>query len=180
MVTQAVEISRRVEAMTVSNVKLAQRKMEASRIDAVDRFLSRLREHLAPLLEGAQVTLQNLTASENKLRDESRAIRKQFENILQQAAQDSIVAVQEKTLGMLDQFESDVAKRLVESHDNLYEKSIEVIVETTRILRDLSQGREESVEGQLRSLVSSAVDDVTKVLKENRPDFLSILEPAKR
>jgi hypothetical protein len=180
MVAQAVEISRRVEAMTVSTVKLLQRNMEASRIEAIDRFLSHFREQLAPLLEDAQVTLQNLTASENKLRDESQAIREQFERFLQQATQDSIVAVQEKTLGMLDQFESDVAKRLVESHDNLHEKSIEVIAETTRILRELSQGREDTVEGQLRSLVSSAADDVTKVLKENRPDFLSILEPARR
>jgi hypothetical protein len=180
MVTQAVEISRRVEATMVNNVKLLQRNMEASRIQAVDGFLSRLREHLAPMLEEAQVTLENLTASQNKLRDESQAIRERFENFLQQATQDSIEAVQEKTLGMLDQFESDVAKRLVESHDDLDEKSIGVIAETTRILRELSQSREERAEGQLRALVSSAVADVTKVLKENRPDFLSILEPARR
>jgi hypothetical protein len=180
MVTQAVEISRRVEAMTVSTIELLQRNMEASRAEVADRFLSRLREQLAPLLEDAQVALQNLTASANTLRDESQAIRERFEKFLQQATQDSIVEVQEKTLGMLDQFESDVAKRLVESHDDLHEKSIEVIAETTRILRELSQGREDTVEGQLRSLVSSAADDVTKVLKENRPHFSPILELARR
>ena len=180
MAAQAVEISRQVDAMTANSVKLLQRNLDASRIEAIERFLSRLREQLAPLLEDAQVTLQNLTASENKFRDESQAIRDRLENSLQQVTQDSIAAVQEKTVGMLDQFESDVAKRLVESHDCLHEKSIEVIAETTRILREISPGHEESVEGQLRSLVSSAVDDVIKDLKENRPDFTSILEPARR
>jgi len=180
MVTQAVEISRRVEVMAASTVKLLQRNMEASRIEAVDRSLSDLREQLEPLLEDAQVTLQNLTASENRLRDESQAIRERFEKFLRQATQDSIVAVQEKTVGMLDQFESDVAKRLVESNDGLHGKSIEVIAETTRILHELSQGREKSVEDQLRSLVLSANDDVTKILNENSPNLLSIFEPARR
>lgn len=180
LVTQTIEISRRVEAMTVSTMELLRRDMEASRTEAADRFLSRLREQLAPLLKDAQVTLQNLTASENKLRDESQAIRSRFEKFLQQATQDAIVEVQEKTLGMLDQFESDVAKRLVESHDDLHEKSVEVIAETTRILRELSESREDTVESQLRSLVSSAADDVTKVLKENHPHFPPILELARR
>ena len=134
MVTQAVEISRKVEAITTNALKLLQRNMEASRTAAADSFLSSLREQLA--------------------------------------------AVQEKTVGMLDQFESDVAKKLAESHDSLQERSIEVIAETTKILREISQGSEESIEFQLRSLVSSATDDVAKVLNENRTDSTSILEPA--
>ena len=166
MMAQGMEVSRRVEGMTVSTIERLQRNMEASRIEAVDRFLSRLREQLAPMLEDAQVTLQNLTASENKLRDECQAIRGGFDKFLQQATENSIAEVRGKTLGMLDQFESDVTKRLVESYDGLHETSVEVIAETTRILRVLSQGCEETVQGQLRSLVLSAVNDVTKILKE--------------
>jgi dihydroneopterin aldolase len=78
----------------------------------------------------------------------------------------SIAEVQEKTLGMLEQFESDVTKRVAESHDHLNERSVEVIGEITRILQKLSQGCEETVQDQLRSLVSSAAADVTKLLKE--------------
>ncbi len=178
MVTQAVEISRRIEAMATSAVKLLERNMETSRTEVADQFLSSLREQLAPLLEDAQVTLRNLKASEDKLKGESQAIRERFEEYLEQTTQKSISAVQEKTVGMLDQFESDVAKKLAESHDGLQEKSIEVIAETTKSLREISSGREESIEGQLRSLVSSATDDVAKVLNENRPDSISILEPA--
>jgi len=180
MMTQAVEISRRVEAMTTSALKLLQRNMEASRTEAADRFLSSLREQLAPLLEDAQVALRNLAASEDKLKVESQAIRERFEKYLEQTTQKTIAAVQEKTVGMLDQFESDVAKKLAESHDGLQEKSIEVIAETTRILREISQGHEESIEGQLRSLVSSATDDVAKILNENRAVSMSILEPARK
>ena len=166
MVTQALEVSRRVESITVSAIERLQRNMEASRNEAADRFLSRLREQLAPLLEDAQVTLQDLTASEKKLRDKSLAIRERFDNFLQQTTQKSIADVQEKTLGMLEQFESDVTKRVVESHDRLNERSVEVIGEITRILQKLSQGCQETVQGQLRSLVSSAAADVAKLLKE--------------
>jgi hypothetical protein len=180
MVNQAVEISRRVEAITTSAVKLLERNMEASRTEAADRFLCSLREQLVPLLEDAQVTLRNLKASEDKLKVESQAIRERFEEYLEQATQKSIAAVQEKTVGMLDQFESDVVKKLAESHDSLQERSIEVIAETTKILREISPDREESIEGQLRSLVSSATDDVAKALKENRADSVSILEPARK
>jgi hypothetical protein len=165
MVTQALEVSRRVEGITVSAIERLQSNMEASRNEAADRFLSRLREQLAPLLEEAQVTLQDLTASEKKLSDKSQAIREGFDNFLQQTTQNSIAEVQEKTLGMLEQFESDVTNRVVESHDRLNERFVEVISETTRILRKLAQGCEETVQGQLRSLVSSAADDVKKVLK---------------
>jgi hypothetical protein len=166
MVTQAIEVSRRVEGITVSAIERLQRNMEACRNEAADRFLSRLREQIAPLLEAAQVTLQDLTASEKKLRDKSQAIRERFDNFLRQTTQNSVAEVQEKTLGMLEQFESDVTKRVVESHDRLNEKSVEVIAETTRILQELSRGCEETVQNQLLSLVSSAADDVTKVLKE--------------
>jgi hypothetical protein len=165
MVTQALEVSRRVEGITVSAIERLQSNMEASRNEAADRFLSRLREQLAPLLEEAQVTLQDLTASEKKLSDKSQAIHEGFDNFLQQTTQNSIAEVQEKTLGMLEQFESDVTNRVVESHDRLNERFVEVISETTRILRKLAQGCEETVQGQLRSLVSSAADDVKKVLK---------------
>jgi dihydroneopterin aldolase len=146
--------------------------MEASRNEAADRFLSRLREQLAPLLEDAQVTLQDLTASEKKLRDKSQAIRERFDNFLQQTTQNSIAKVQEKTLGMLEQFESDVTKRVAESHDRLNERSVEVIGEITRIMQKFSQGWEETVQGQLRSLVSSAAADVTKLLKERTSDIV--------
>ena len=163
---QAVEISQRVEGMTVSTLERLGRNMEASRTEAVDRFLSRLREQLAPLLDGAQLTLQNLAIREKKLRDESQGILERFDNFLQQTTQHSIAEVQGKTLGMLDQFESDVTKRLVECHDELHERSVEIIAETIRILSEIPQNCESSVQGQLRSLVSSASDEVIKVLNE--------------
>lgn len=166
MMAQGIEVSRRVEGMTVSTVERLQRSMEASRTEAVERFLSRLREQLTPLLEDAQATLQTLIASENKLREESQEIRGRFGNFLQQATQNSIAEVREKTLGLLDQFNSDVTKKVAESHDDLHETSVEVIAETTRILRELTQGSEESVQGQLRSLLSSASNDVTQMLTE--------------
>jgi hypothetical protein len=166
LMTQGMEVSRRVEGMTVSTIERLQRNMEASRTEAVDRFLSRLREQLAPMLEDARITLENLTASENKLRDECQAIHGRFDDFLQEATQNSIAEVREKTLGMLAQFESDVTKRLVESDDGMHETSVEVIAETTKIVRELSKGCEETVQGQLRSLVLSAVNDVTKILKE--------------
>jgi hypothetical protein len=172
MLTQALEISRRAESITVSAIERLQREMEVSHNEAADRFLSRLREQLAPLLEDAQVTLQDLTTSENKLRDKSQAIRERFDNFLEQTTQNSILEMQEKALGMLEQFESDVTKRVVESHDRLNERSVEVIGEITSILQKLPRGCEETVQGQLRALVSSAAADVTNLLKERAADLV--------
>jgi hypothetical protein len=166
MVAQAIEVSRRFEDIMVSAVERQQRNMEASRNETADRFLSRLGEKLAPLLEDAQVTLQDLTASEKRLRAESQAIRERFDNFLQQTTHNSVAEVQEKALGMLEQFESDVTKRVVESHDSVNERSVEIVEETTKILRELSRACEETVQCQLRLLVSSAADYLSKVLKE--------------
>ncbi len=166
MLTQATKVTQRVEGMTSGAIERLQRNMEVSRNEAVDRFLGRLREQLAPLLDDAKVTLQDLTASEKKFRGESQANREQFDHFLQQATQSSIAEVREKTLGMLDQFESDVTKRLVASHEGLQERSAEVIAETNRKLRELSQGCEEVIQNQMRSHVSSAADFVTSVLNE--------------
>jgi hypothetical protein len=177
--SQAVEVSRRVEGMTISTIEGLQRTMEASRNEASDRFLSRLREQLAPLLDDAQVSLQNLRASENKLRDESQAIRERFKNFLRRTTQNCIAEVQEKTLGMLDQFDSDVTRRLEECHNELNETAVTIISDTSRILSELPQSCEESVQGQLRLLVSSAAVEVTSVLKEHRPDFSSIIGPTR-
>ncbi len=96
MITQAMEISRRVETMTTSAVKALQNEMEAARFQTADRFLSGVRERLTPLLADAQATLGTLTASENKLKEESRAIREGFEKYLEQTTQASIAAVQGK------------------------------------------------------------------------------------
>ena len=166
MVAQAIEVSRRFEDIMVSAVERQQRNMEASRNETADRFLSRLGEKLAPLLEDAHVTLQNLTSSEKRLRAESQAIRERFDNFLQQTTHNSVAEVQEKALGMLEQFESDVTKRVVESHDSVNERSVEIVEETTKILRELSRACEETVQCQLRLLVSSAADYLSKVLKE--------------
>ena len=181
MLTQALEVSRRVESITVSAIERLQRNMEASRNEAADRFLSRLREQLAPLLEDAQVTLQDLTASEKKLRDKSQAIRERFDNFLQQTTQNSIAEVQEKTLGMLEQFESDVTKRVVESHDRLNERSVEVIGETTRILqRAFSRLRGDCSRSTAvaRFVCRRRCNKAPK--GENCPHCSLILEPARR
>jgi type VI protein secretion system component VasK len=58
-------LGRRVENITVSAIERLQRNMEASRSEAADRFLSRLREQLAPLLEDAQVTFARTRSSVN-------------------------------------------------------------------------------------------------------------------
>ena len=171
MLAQATEVTRRVEGMSVGAIERLQRNMEASRTEAVELFLSRLREQVAPLLENARVTLQNLSASENKLKDDSRAMLERFDNFLQQSTQNSIAGVQEQTVGMLSQFESDVANSLADSQNDLRERSAEVIADTTRMVRELSKGCEEAVRGQLASLVSAAADDVTCVLNKRSAEI---------
>ncbi len=160
IVSQGVEVSRRVEGMMVTVMERLRQNMEASRTDATKRFLSRLWEQLEPLLHDAQASLGNLKASEDRMRDESREIRERFDDFLYQAAENSIGDVQQKTLGMLDQFDNDVTRRILECQEELHELSVKIIAETTVILNGLPQNCEGNVLTQLRLLISTAAAEV--------------------
>jgi len=70
--------------MAAGTIERVQRSMETSRSDAVERFVSRLRDQIAPMFAEAKETLQSLAASETlfkkRIADNLRGAREPTRN----------------------------------------------------------------------------------------------------
>lgn len=163
ILAQGSAASERVENMAVNTIERLQRNMDASRREAVDRFLSRLQNRLAPLLGEVQAAVQKLAASEDELKVGSLAMCKQFEAFLQQEAHKSATEMQERIAALEKQVESSVNNRLAKVHDELDKQSTAVADEGTQALRKFSQGCEQAAQSQLESLVASATGQITQI-----------------
>lgn len=82
LLNQGKEVSQRLDGMAVSTIERVQRNMESSRTEAVDRFVSRLRDQVMPMVAEAKESLQKLQGAETALRRESDAIFAGIENQL--------------------------------------------------------------------------------------------------
>jgi hypothetical protein len=82
MLAQVKEVSRHLDGLTASAIERAQQNLEATRTEAVERFVSRIREQVAPMLEVAKDSLQRLDGAGAALRKESEAIFAGLENQL--------------------------------------------------------------------------------------------------
>lgn len=130
-------------------IERMQRNMEVSRSESVERFVSRLREQITPLLEETKNTLQKLAASEVTFKDGSQTIYTQF----------------------LTQLEGDVNGALVKVRDELDKNSASIVEETTGKLLALSEGCEKGAVDNLRSLEASSADSARKSLEERASEI---------
>ena len=144
MMVQAKEVSQRLEGLSVSTIEQVQRNMEASRAEAVDRFVLRLREQVAPMLGEAKDALQTLAASGAAFKKES----------------------QEIYAGLEGQIESSANTSLAKVHDELDKSSAGVAAKTTETLLRLSQDFDNAAREHLQSLLTSMEGHVTKTLQE--------------
>ena len=74
MMTQRNELSQYLDTMATGTVERVQRDLETSRTKATERFVSRLREQVAPVMEEARADFQKLVASQAVFKEESLAI----------------------------------------------------------------------------------------------------------
>jgi hypothetical protein len=123
--------------------------MEATRSEAVERFVSRLREQVAPTLAEAKDALQALADSGAALKKESQAIRAGLETQLETATTASLVLVQDQ----LDQNASAVAAK---THETLLK---------------LSENFESTAREHVQSLLVSMGTNVTKALEERTAEI---------
>jgi hypothetical protein len=149
MMSQAKEVSQRLDSMAVSTIERVQRSMETTRGEAVDRFVSRLRDQVAPMLAEAKETLQTLTASETAFQKESQAIYTGLESRLESSANASLAKV----------------------HDELDKNSAAVAAKTTETLLKLSQDFETAAREHVQSLLISMGSHVTKTLEERTAEI---------
>ncbi|MCU1342218.1 MAG: hypothetical protein JWN92_1641 [Candidatus Acidoferrum typicum] len=149
MLNQTKEVSQRVDSIAATTVERVQRSMEATRSEAVERFVSRLKEQVAPILAEAKDALQTLTDSGAALKKESQSIRTDVESKLATATTASLVLVQDQ----LDQNASAVAAK------------------TQETLLKLSENFESTAREHVESLLVSMGANVSKTLQERTAEI---------
>ena len=144
MLIQVKEVSRRIDGMAASTIERVQRNMETTRSESVDRFVSRLRDQVAPMLAEAKDSIQRLEASETAFKKESQAIYAGIENQLEYSANASLAKAQEK----------------------LEKNSTAIAAKTDETLLKLYQGLEKAAQDNVESLLASVGSQMTRILEE--------------
>ncbi len=139
------------EAIMTGTVERLQRNLEVSRTQATERFVSRLREQVAPVMQEAKADLQGLVASQTVFKEESQAIYKR----------------------VTTQLESDANARLLQTHDRLEKNSTSIVSECNEKLLELSQTVEKTARDNTQTMIASATDDAKKNLEERAAEISS-------
>jgi len=144
MLIQGNELSQRAESTMTVTIERLQRTLETSQSEAAARYVSRLREQVAPVLGEAKADLQKLVASQAIFKEESQAIYARVTNEL----------------------ESGANARLMQTHDELDKTSAAALKESSEKLLELSQMFENTARDTIEVLVASASGDAKKDLEE--------------
>ena len=139
------------EAIAAGTIERLQRNLETSRTVATERFVSQLREQVAPMMEEAKADLQKLVASQTVFKEESLAIYRR----------------------VTSQLESDANARLVQTHDRLEKNSTSVVNECNEKLLELSQTVGKVARDSAQTMIASATDDAKKNLEERAAEISS-------
>jgi hypothetical protein len=144
LLTQVKEVSRHVDTLAASAIERAQQKMDTSRSEAVDRFMSRLRDQIAPVLKEAKDSLQRLEGAGVSLRKESQSIFAGIENQL-------VLSTSESLAKALQDLEKNAAAHTVKTNETL---------------QKLCQNFEKAARDNAGSLLASAGSQMTRMLQE--------------
>ncbi|MGH9680343.1 MAG: hypothetical protein ACRD4Y_10365 [Candidatus Acidiferrales bacterium] len=149
MLNQVKEVNVRVDTLATATIDRVQRNMESTRNDAVDRFVSRFREQVTPLLSEANNALQSLANSEAVLKRESETLYAGLESRLESGANMSLAKAQEE----MDRRAADIS------------------LKTSDTLAHLSQNIEKAAQENLRTLLASLGGQVTRILEEKSAEL---------
>jgi F0F1-type ATP synthase membrane subunit b/b' len=140
-----------MDTMATGAVERVERNLEASRAKATERFVFRLREQVAPVMEEARTDLQKLVASQTVFKQESQAIYRQ----------------------VTDQLESDANARLRQTHEQLAQNSTSVVNQCNDKMVELSQAFERIARDSAQNMIASATDEGNKNLEERAAEISS-------
>ncbi len=151
IMTQRNELNQYLDTIATGTVERVQRNLETSRIKATERFVLRLREQVAPVMEEARADLQKLVASQTVFKEESLAIYRQ----------------------VTDQLESDANARLLQTQDQLEKNSTSVVNECNEKMLELSQAFDKIARDSAQNMIASATDEGNKNLVERAAEITS-------
>jgi hypothetical protein len=151
MLIQGNELNQRVDSMATRTIEQLQRTIETSRAEAAARFVTRLREQIAPVLDEAKADLQRLVTSQSIFKEESQAIY----------------------VRVTSDLEHSVNAKLMQTHEELDQKSTAVLAECNERLLELSQSFENVARDSIETLIASATDNARKNLEQSAGDISS-------
>jgi hypothetical protein len=174
MLVQMKEVSRRIDGMAGSAIERVQHNMETTRSEAVDRFVARLRDQVAPMLVEARDSIQKLGACETAFKKESEAIYAGLESRLEYGANASLAKVQEeleKNTAAIAAKANETLLKLYQNFGNAAQNNVESLLasmgnQMTTILqersaevsREFSTGLEGYTRGYLESIAKSIAE----------------------
>lgn len=144
LLKQGQETSQRLDGMAANAIERVQHSIEASRTEAVDRFVARLREQIVPMLSEAKESLQKLQGAELALRKESDEIFAALENQLAFSTNDI----------------------LAKSQEDLEKNSAAIAARAGETLQKLSQDFENAARNNATLLLATLGSDVVQTLQE--------------
>jgi hypothetical protein len=149
------EMQEAADALAVSSLDRLKHAMEASRRDAVDRIISRLKEQSAPLLEQAQKTLGDLSKA-----------TQEWTSILTCSLSESTDRVKQFHAELEKQFEKVVRDRLETARVEFERAARGVTIEALNDLRGLSQKHEAELKSRLQKELDPMVEASLQELRE--------------
>ena len=144
MLAQGNDMAQRLDTLATGTIERLQSKIDATRSEAVERFLTRIRDQVSPMLEVAKDSLQRLEGAETALRKESEAIFAGIENHLAFTTNDSLARAMEDL------------ERNTSAHT----------VRTNESLEKLYQSFEKAARDNAESLLASLGNQMTAILQE--------------
>jgi hypothetical protein len=180
LLIQVKEVNRRLDGMAGSTIERVQRNMETTRSEAVDRFVSRLRDQVAPMLVEAKDSIQRLQACETAFKKDSEAIYAGLENQLEYSANASMAKAQEivgKNTAAIAAKSKETLLKLYQNFEKAVRNNLESLLtsvgsQMTGILREkaaeLSREFSTGLEGYTRSYLESVGKSITEI-PQNMP-----------
>jgi murein DD-endopeptidase MepM/ murein hydrolase activator NlpD len=144
LLAQGKEVTQRVDSLAADTVERVKSKIDATRSEAVDRLVTRIRDQVAPMLGVAKDSLQKLQAAENALKKESQTIFAELEN----------------------QLAISTNRGLDKAHEDLQKNTAALIAKSNDSLQKLFQSFENAARANMNSLLVSAGNQMTKHLQE--------------
>src|SRR2546422_345539 len=163
LAARGAELNHSAESLAARTVEQVQLLLEGTGRDSAARFVSRLQQQLAPLLEHTQQVLTKLEAYKEPAELTLQAHGDHFERTLQQSVLEAAARMQETSR----QFEQAIRDRLTKALEELERKGTAAI----SVMLDGFQAISESYQKEAHSRLQAALEQGTNHLREKAAEI---------
>ena len=163
LAARGAELNHSAESLAARTVEQVQLLLEGTGRDSASRFVSRLQQQLAPLLEHTQQVLTKLEAYKEPAELTLQAHGDHFERTLQQSVLEAAARMQETSR----QFEQAIRDRLTKALEELERKGTAAI----SVMLEGFQAISESYQKEAHSRLQAALEQGTNHLREKAAEI---------